>query len=612
MDSSQPPLKSLVIYKNRPARVTSTGQKKIQIETGDGQVMSVRPKDVLLLHPGPVKDLRQFGGQLGEPEGEVETAWELLQGESTTLAELADLAYGGFTPASAWAVWQLVADGVYFGGTMEEISVYDSRHVAGELAAREAKAAEMAAWSAFLERMAAGKFLPEDERYLTEVVEVALGQRERSRVLAALGQAESPENAHTVLLKLGYWDGHVNPYPARVGLVCHEPAQKVGALPDEPRRDLTHLPALAIDDAGSDDPDDALSVEGDRLWVHVADVAALIEPDSPVDLEARGRATNLYLPEGTVTMLPDEATRLLGLGLAEVSPALSFGLDLDAHGQIQEVEIVPSWVKVSRTTYEEADERLAEPLLARLDELARIFEERRLQNGSINIDLPEVKVWLEEGRVHVRSLPKSRSRDIVRDAMLMTGEATGRYAMEHDIPIPFTHQELPFDDLPPAKTLSEMFALRRTMRASQASTAPAAHAGLGMEIYVQATSPLRRYLDLVVHQQLRAYLAGRPLLDNQAVMERVGAADAITGNARWAERRSNTHWTLLYLLQNPGWRGEGVVVDRRGKRSVLLLPDLALESQLYLRRETALDGKVQLEVEEVDLPYLEAHFRPAG
>jgi exoribonuclease-2 len=632
MDSSQLPLKSLVIYKNRPARVSSTGQKKIQIETGDGQVSSVRPKDVLLLHPGPVKDWRQFGGQfggqLGEPNGEVKTAWELLQGESTSLTELADLVYGDFTPAGAWVIWQLVADGLYFGGTMEQIVVYDAQHVAAELAARQAKADELAAWSTFLERMAAGKFLPEDERYLAEVEEVALGQRERSRVLSALGQAESPENAHNMLLKLGYWDGLVNPYPARVGLVNDKPSQKVGAIADEPRRDLTHLPALAIDDAGSNDPDDALSIEGDRLWVHIADVAALVEPDSAVDLEARARATNLYLPEGTVTMLPEEATRLLGLGLADVSPALSFGLDLDAHGQIQEVEIVPSWVKVSRTTYEEADERLAEPLLARLDELARVFEERRLQNGSINIDLPEVKVWVEEGQVHVRALPKSRSRDIVRDAMLMTGEAAGRFAIEHNIPIPFTHQELPFDDLPPpipfthqelpfddlppAKTLSEMFALRRTMRASQASATPAAHAGLGMDIYVQATSPLRRYLDLVVHQQLRAFLADRPLLDSQGVMERVGAADAITGNARWAERRSTNHWTLLYLLQNPEWRGEGVVVDKRGKRSMVMLPDLALESQLYLRRDTALDGKVQLGVEEIDLPYLEAHFRPVG
>jgi exoribonuclease-2 len=584
------------------------GQKKIEIELFDGQILSVRPKDIQLLHPGPIADL----STLGEPNGEVRTAWELLQGETTNLAELADLAYGEFTPASAWAVWSLVADGLYFGGTPDQIVVHDARHVAAETAARQARADQQAAWSAFLERMADGRYLPEDEPYLAEIVELANGRRERSRVLAALGQAESPENAHAVLLELGYCDGTFNPYPARAGLDWGEPAATVERLDDEPRRDLTHLAALAIDDAGSRDPDDALSLDGHRLWVHIADVGALVAPDSQADLEARERATNLYLPEGTVMMLPAEATRVLGLGLAEVSPALSLGLDIDAYGQIEGVEITPSLVKVTRMTYEEADEHLNEPLLAGLDRLARIFEERRQQNGAINITLPEVRIWLEDGRVHVRSLPKSRSRDIVRDAMLMAGEAVGRYAMQHDIPIPFTGQEQPSDDLPPATTLSEMFTLRRTMRASQASSTPAAHAGLGMEIYVQATSPLRRYLDLVVHQQLRAHLNDRPLLDSQAVMERVGAAEAITGGARWAERRSSTHWTLVYLQQNPDWSGEGVVVDRRGRRSVVLLPDLALESQLFLRRETPMDGKVQLAIDEVDLPHLEAHFRLAG
>jgi hypothetical protein len=101
-------------------------------------------------------------------------------------------------------------------------------------------------------------------------------------------------------------------------------------LPEEERLDLTHLPALAIDDKGNQEPDDALSLEGDRLWVHVADVAALVPPESAADLEARARGATLYLPEGAVPMLPWAAIGRLGLGLSEISPALSFGLDLDA------------------------------------------------------------------------------------------------------------------------------------------------------------------------------------------------------------------------------------------------------------------------------------------
>ena len=92
--------------------------------------------------------------------------------------------------------------------------------------------------------------------------------------------------------------------------------------------DLTHLPAFAIDNAWTTDPDDALSLEGpNRLWVHVADVAALVLPDSPADLEARNRAASLYLPEMTVPMLPAEASERLALGIGDVSPALSFGTE---------------------------------------------------------------------------------------------------------------------------------------------------------------------------------------------------------------------------------------------------------------------------------------------
>ncbi|MFN2222963.1 MAG: RNB domain-containing ribonuclease, partial [Candidatus Promineifilaceae bacterium] len=153
-DVSAPPTSSLVVYKNRPARVTASGKKKIEIETADGQNASVRPKDVMLLHPGPLTDF----AQLGEPNGEVITAWELLQGETTNLAELAELAFGELTPAVAWAVWQLLEDDLYFGGALEAITVHDAEYVAAERAAREAKEAEAAAWQAFLSRMAEGRF----------------------------------------------------------------------------------------------------------------------------------------------------------------------------------------------------------------------------------------------------------------------------------------------------------------------------------------------------------------------------------------------------------------------------------------------------------------------
>ncbi|MCB8967349.1 MAG: RNB domain-containing ribonuclease [Ardenticatenaceae bacterium] len=601
------PRNSLVLYKNRPARVVEIG-KKIEIETENGR-LSVRPKDVTLLHRGPLASL----AQLTPRQGAVQTAWELLAGDTTTLPDLSDLIYDTFTPQTAWALWQLVDDGLYFSGTPEEIHVHTAEQVATTQAARAAKAAEQAAWDAFLARIGAGTYLPEDAPYLNEVAALAMGRQERSKVLRALSEKEEPESAHAFLLKLGYWDEMVNPYPARLEMPTADPDVPLPALPDEARRDLTHLPAFAIDDEGNQDPDDALSWEGEdfpngRLWVHIADVAALVPPDSPADLEARARAANLYLPEGTIHMLPPAATAVLALGLSELSPALSFALAVSPAGEVTLTEIVPSWVRVTRLTYAQAEERLADEPLAQLLAAAQVFTARRVALGAIELDLPEVRVKVEAGEIEIRPLPTLRSRDMVRDAMLMTGEAVARFALQNQLPIPFTTQPppLPAEALP--EGLAGQFAQRKLMQRSQPSSLPGPHTGLGLPLYVQCTSPLRRYLDLVAHQQLRAFLRGEAVLDEQALMARVGAADAINGSVRTAERLSIVHWTMVYLQRRPDWTGEGVLVDRRGRRDIVLIPELALDVGVY-SKGGALNAAVVLKLTGVDLPTREAHFR---
>lgn len=193
----------------------------------------------------------------------------------------------------------------------------------------------------------------------------------------------------------------------------------------------------------------------------------------------------------------------------------------------------------------------------------------------------------------------------------MTGEAVGRYALENELSIPFTSQEGPSEEVETANSPSEMFALRRLMKPSQQVLSPGPHAGLGLELYVQATSPLRRYLDLIVHQQLRAHLRGEPGLSDQQLLEAIGSTSAVSGSIRWAERRSNEHWIVVYLLQNAGWEGQGIIVDKRGRRDLMLLPDLGLETNLYLQRDLPLDSQLQLTFQEADLPNLETYFREA-
>jgi exoribonuclease-2 len=626
---------SLVLYKNRPARVARVGDK-LGIELEGGKTLSVRRKDVVLLHPGPMQGLDELRPQAGE----VEAAWELLAGDTTTLDELAELIYGAYTPVAAWAAWQLVDDGLYFQGTPEEVVARSAEAVAQERAARQAQAAERRAWATFMERARAGEVAlgtPEDEgsdvRYLQEVEELALGRRDTSRVLRELGRGVSPENAHALLLELGYWDQWVDPYPRRLKLLTSPPAVTLAALPDEERVDLTHLPAFAIDDEGNRDPDDALSLEkrsetgqqadweGWRLWVHVADVGALVHPDSPADLEARARGATLYLPEGAVPMLPPEAVRALGLGLVEVSPALSYGLDLDSAGAVLGVEVVPSWVRVTRLTYEEAEARIesGEAPFQNLYQLAQSYHAHRHERGAVHIELPEVKISVRDGDIDILPLFPLKSRALVREAMLMAGEAVGRFALERDIPFPFTTQPAPQKSPSEAGVgpggLAGMYALRRTLKRSQYRSVPVPHAGLGLEIYAQATSPLRRYLDLVVHQQLRAHLRGGRLLKVQEVLERVGAAMAVAGDVRRAERLARRHWTLVYLVlqfeEHSAWQGEGVLVEKHGSRGTVLVPDLALEVRAHLREDLPLNSSVSLALGGVDLANLDAYFRIA-
>lgn len=598
---------ALVLYKGQPALVKQIG-RKIDIELAGGQVVSVRTKDFALLHPGPLRSLND----VTEIEGEPLVAWELLQGQMVNLETLCDLAFGQFTPSSAWEAWLLVDDGLLFQGTPEAIQATDAGTRNALHARREARAAEEAAWAAFKTRAESRTLLAEDGRYLDEVEAVALGQSERSRVLDLLGRSQTPEAAHAFLLNVGYWDEFVNPYPSRAGAPVTLPGSVLPDLPDEYRLDLTDMVALAIDDEGNHDPDDAISLVDDWLWVHVADVAALVAADSPADLEARSRAANLYLPEGTVPMLPVPATTQLGLGLHEVSPALSFGMKLDAQGEISDLRIAPSLVKVRRMSYDEAQAQIDSEPLASLAALSDRLRERRLARGAIEIDLPEVRVRVgEQGRVVITPLPAHRSRDLVREAMLLAGEAAGSYAIANNIPLPFTAQEAPVA-YEPSELLAGpagMFAVRRTMQRSRQQTSPAPHAGLGLEVYVQATSPLRRYLDLVVHQQLRAHLQGAEPLSQSDILLRVGSVEEPAAAVRQAERLSIGHWTCVYLLQNPSWQGQGVVADERNGQYTLIIPELGIETHQRLKGSTPMNALVDLELTGVDLPQREATFR---
>jgi len=337
-----------------------------------------------------------------------------------TLRELAELAFGRFIPSTAWEAWQLTCDGLYFHGTPDCITACSREEVSQKQEARRLKASQKIAWTGFLTRVANRQVTSEDDHFLAEVEAMALGEANKSRVLHELGRSQNPQNAHSLLLDLGRWNNRFNPHPKRFGAPLSASVSNLPELPEEDRVDLTHLPAFAIDNAWTTDPDDALSLEGpNRLWVHVADVAAIVPPDSPADIEARNRAASLYLPEMTVPMLPVVASERLALGISDISPALSFGLNLDSEGGIIGIEIVPSWVRVSRLSYEQAEGMFHDLPFEGLLRLAQNNEARRKQNGAVSIELPEIDVRVEDGKVVFHPVRSLRSQMIVREAMLM-------------------------------------------------------------------------------------------------------------------------------------------------------------------------------------------------
>jgi len=590
---------ALVIYKGKLALAEEKGDR-LELTLEGGEKLKVRPKDVLFLHPGPSRL------ELRVPEGEEEAAWELLEGQKVSLKELAELAFGAYTPEAAYGAYLLAQKGERFVLEGGEVRARTREELASLEEMKRRKEERERAFGEAVERIRQGRPSLEDRPLLAEVEALAYGERKESRLLKALGLPETPEAAHGLLLRLGLWRRE-NPHPRRLGLPLAPPDLPVPPLPEEERVDLTHLPAFAVDDEGSQDPDDALYAErveeGFRLFVHVADVAALVGPGSPLDGEALRRGANLYLPEGTVPMLPLAVTEALGLGLKEVSPALTFELLVSPEGELLREDLYLSWVRVRRLSYREALEVEA---LAPMKALAEAFLRKRLAQGALDIALPEVKVRVEGEEIRITPLPPYESRVWVREAMLLAGYAAAHLALREGLPFPFATQEAPSHRVE-GEGLAAMWAQRKALKRAQLKAAPAPHKGLGLPLYAQVTSPLRRYLDLVAHQQLRAWLKGERPLSQGEVLERVGAAEAVADLVREGERRSKLHWTLLYLMEK-GYEGPGVLVERRGGQGVFLLPELGLTAQVVLSGPLALNAEVRLRFLEADLPALEARF----
>jgi len=165
----------------------------------------------------------------------------------------------------------------------------------------------------------------------------------------------------------------------------------------------------------------------------------------------------------------------------------------------------------------------------------------------------------------------------------------------------YVSQESPnFPDNLPEGWAGE-FARIKCMRKRSVGITPAPHAGLGVSFYSQVTSPLRRYGDLISHQQLRAFIDGRRPLPKDEMLERVAAGDAASIAARQVSRLSDMHWKLVYLIQNPELTFEGVCIDRRGSDGLFLIPSLDMQATIHGCTDVNLNDTRMIKAGKVDI-----------
>ena len=621
---------SIVLYKNQIALVNDIEGDKFIIQfcsfplTEENiskfgsknficQEQKVRDKDIVLLSTSESPAKYSFEELIKYNDDQIDNkiceAWELLNSDNCSdieFSELAELVDSDFNDKKAWFIFNSLVKSLQFKLIDDKASLKFKLTTADEIEVlkkkKNEKEHEKEERQNFLMRLKQKQLLPEDSIFMGDVEAFALGKTDKSKTLADAGFSQDVEKAHKLLIDTGIWDYTRNPYPFRWGLSVQSAKEGLKSPPEEERLIVPGV-AYAIDNKWSKDPDDAIAFDGTYLWVHIADPASTVMPESSIDKAARDRGATLYIPEGASRMLAEESLSDYALGLKRESLALSFRLLLEDNCSIKECKVFKTKVNVECITYEDADQKKDSPELKPLFEIARKNIIRRNSQGAVNINLPEVHITVDPDtkKVSICKITEYESADVVREMMLLAGEGAAHFAFENNIAFPYVSQEAPDipQTLPPG--LAGEFKTVKSMHRRSVGVTPAAHAGIGIGMYSQVTSPLRRYSDLIAHQQLRAFLDGRELIDKNTMLERISAGDEAAIACKKVERKSNMHWTLVYLLQNPDWTGEAVFVEQKGNLCVFMIPSLAQQTTLVPSKSLNLNDTITVKASNIDI-----------
>ena len=360
------------------------------------------------------------------------------------------------------------------------------------------------------------------------------------------------------------------------------------------RTDFRKWPTVTIDGETARDFDDAISIDrlaNGNFWlgVHIADVAHYVTEGSALDAEAYERSTSVYFPERAVHMFPSE----LSTGLCSLNPHVdrlvqSCLMEVDRHsGAVVRYEMHDGVIhSQERMTYTAVNAILTDrdpgmmeryrpllPLFERMHELFGILNERRRRRGSIDFDLKESQIVLDEAGLVEAIIASERNvaHRLIEEFMLLANETVAAHLESHRVPTLYRVHEEP----DPAKVevfqefISTMgysltqsgeavtpgdfqrlvqkiagkpeekpiaFLMLRTMQKARYDPQNLGHFGLAAESYTHFTSPIRRYPDLIVHRALRESRAGMDAERHAELTEDLPEAARHTSER---ERRAN-------------------------------------------------------------------------
>ena len=395
---------------------------------------------------------------------------------------------------------------------------------------------------------------------------------------------------------------------------CRQQADAFDESVSDDRVDLTDATVITIDPFDARDFDDAISLErlenGHwRLGVHIADVSHFVQPKSALDHEARERATSIYLPDRVIPMIPE----IISNNLASLQPdcvryTKTAFIEYTEDGALVDTDFCAAAIKSKRRfTYKEVDDYLDKPvqwkdqlapdvfrLLDYMRKLSRILRKRRMDRGSLELSLPEVKLDLDKhGRVvGAHRVEHTESHQMIEEFMLAANEAVAVKLQDlelhflrrvheppegrklkvltefvHELGIEAESLESRFEikrvleevkGRPEEQALN--YAVLRSMPKAIYAPMPEGHYALASDCYCHFTSPIRRYPDLTVHRMLDAIFRGKRPKDDFDLLANLGEhCSDQEQRAERAERELKKLKLLGYMEKRIGQRMQAIV-----------------------------------------------------